>query len=132
MDGPPLPEVCAKCNQIPGMRKKPPDLVLYAVKACECERTPPKSCSKCNKSPCECHKKVKIKLRDGKEREIQHTMQTSFWSADGKPISAEEFLHSLFGRLLNFSKMKLNFVKYVKSHNKKASLINWQKQVWNE
>lgn len=44
-------------------------------------------------------KKLKIKLRDGKEREIQHMVQTSFWSADGKPISAEEFLHNIFGVL---------------------------------
>jgi type I restriction enzyme R subunit len=44
-------------------------------------------------------RKVKIKLRDGKEREIQHMMSTSFWSADGKPISAEEFLNNLFGTL---------------------------------
>jgi type I restriction enzyme R subunit len=43
--------------------------------------------------------KIKIKLRDGKEREIQHMMSTSFWSADGKPISAEEFLNNLFGAL---------------------------------
>jgi type I restriction enzyme R subunit len=33
--------------------------------------------------------------RDGKERTIQQTVQTSFWSADGKPISAEEFLNNL-------------------------------------
>lgn len=44
-------------------------------------------------------KRVKVKLRDGKERTIQHTVQTSFWSADGKPISAEEFLNNLFGEL---------------------------------
>ena len=48
--------------------------------------------------------KLKIKLRDGKEREIQHMIQTSFWSANGKPISAEEFLHSLFGKLPDFFK----------------------------
>ncbi|MDD4590668.1 MAG: DEAD/DEAH box helicase family protein [Parabacteroides sp.] len=47
-------------------------------------------------------KKLKIKLRDGKEREIQHMISTSFWSADGKPISAEEFLHNLFGTLPDF------------------------------
>ena len=49
-------------------------------------------------------KKLKIKLSDGKEREIQHMIQTSFWSADGKPISAEEFLHNLFGKLPEFFK----------------------------
>jgi len=47
---------------------------------------------------------LKIKLRDGKEREIQYMIQTSFWSADGKPISAEEFLQSLFGKLPEFFK----------------------------
>jgi type I restriction enzyme R subunit len=43
--------------------------------------------------------KIKVKLRNGKEREIQHMISTSFWSADGKPISAEEFLNNLFGEL---------------------------------
>ncbi len=44
-------------------------------------------------------KRVKVKLRDGKERTIQYTVQTSFWSADGKPVSAEEFLNNLLGEL---------------------------------
>ncbi|MCX5992988.1 MAG: DEAD/DEAH box helicase family protein [Chloroflexi bacterium] len=48
--------------------------------------------------------KVKIKLRDGKEREIQYMMSTSFWSVDGRPISAEEFLQNLFGTLPEFFK----------------------------
>lgn len=49
-------------------------------------------------------KKLKIKLKDGKEREIQHMIQTSFWSAEGKPISAEEFLHNLYGKIPEFFK----------------------------
>jgi type I restriction enzyme R subunit len=49
-------------------------------------------------------KLTKVKLRDGKEREIQHMVSTSYWSADGKPISAEEFLHNLFGTLPEFFK----------------------------
>lgn len=48
--------------------------------------------------------KIKIKLRNGKEREIQHMVSTSFWSADGKPISSEEFMHSLFGEMPKFFK----------------------------
>ncbi len=48
--------------------------------------------------------KIKVKLKDGKEREIQHMIATSFWSADGKPISAQEFLENLFGELPNFFK----------------------------
>lgn len=47
---------------------------------------------------------LKIKLRDGKEREIQHMIKTMFWSADGKPISVEEFLHNLYGVLPRFFK----------------------------
>jgi type I restriction enzyme R subunit len=49
-------------------------------------------------------KRIKIKLRDGKEREIQSMISTSFWSAEGKPISAEEFLNNLFGELPNLFK----------------------------
>ncbi|PIN80628.1 restriction endonuclease subunit R [Candidatus Woesearchaeota archaeon CG10_big_fil_rev_8_21_14_0_10_32_9] len=49
-------------------------------------------------------KKLKIKLSDGKEREIQHMIQTSFWNSDGKPISAEEFLHNLYGKIPEFFK----------------------------
>ncbi len=43
--------------------------------------------------------KIKIKLADGKERAIQHMMATTFWSVDGKPMSAAEFVTRLFGDL---------------------------------
>jgi type I restriction enzyme, R subunit len=49
-------------------------------------------------------KRIKIKLRDGKEIEIQSMVSTSFWSVEGKPISAEEFLNNLFGELPNLFK----------------------------
>lgn len=105
-DGEPIVEVCDKCGQVPCVCEYIPPLPcpVCGKKPCKCEKQPPKPCCICGKSPCECPKKVKIKLSDGKEREIQHTMQTSFWSADGKPISAEEFLHSLFGKLPEFFK----------------------------
>jgi type I restriction enzyme R subunit len=48
--------------------------------------------------------KVKIKLADGKERTIQHMMATSFWSVDGRPMSAAEFIMRLFGELPEFFK----------------------------
>jgi type I restriction enzyme R subunit len=73
---------------------------------CDCASEPPPPCIICGESPCICNKrqKVKIKLRDGKEREIQSMISTSFWSADGKPISVEEFLNNLFGELPNLFK----------------------------
>ncbi|GAB4369600.1 MAG: DEAD/DEAH box helicase family protein [Elainellaceae cyanobacterium] len=40
---------------------------------------------------------IKIKLADGKERAIQHRMSTSFWSPEGKPMTAAEFVEHLFG-----------------------------------
>jgi type I restriction enzyme R subunit len=45
---------------------------------------------------------LKIKLRDGKERAIQYMVGTSFWSAEGQPISAEEFIQNLYGSLPRF------------------------------
>src|SRR5439155_1442100 len=49
-------------------------------------------------------KKIKVKLADGKERIIQHMTATTFWSPDGKPMSAEEFLKNLYGKLPEFFK----------------------------
>ncbi len=43
--------------------------------------------------------KIKVRLADGKERTIQHMMATTFWSPDGKPMSAAEFISRLFGEL---------------------------------
>jgi type I restriction enzyme, R subunit len=48
--------------------------------------------------------KLKIKLADGKARTIQSMTATTFWSADGKPMSAAQFLESLFGTLPEFFK----------------------------
>ena len=42
--------------------------------------------------------KLRIRLADGKEREIK-AMSSSFFYVDGKPISAEEFLQRLFAKL---------------------------------
>ncbi len=61
--------------------------------------------------PGEPKKKLKIKLRDGKEREIKHMISTSFWNADGKPISAEQFLKNMFGALPEFFKSESDLRK---------------------
>ena len=103
-DGPPQADApCSKCGQNP----------------CACEVPLPKPCAKCGKSPCECpkepcevcgqvhcvcekKKKVKVKLADGKERSIQHMMMTTFWHPDGTPMSAQQFMELLFGKLPDF------------------------------
>jgi type I restriction enzyme R subunit len=53
----------------------------------------------CNKK-----KKAKVKLADGKERTIQHMMATTFWHPDGTPMSAQQFMEMLFGKLPEFFK----------------------------
>jgi type I restriction enzyme R subunit len=48
--------------------------------------------------------RIKVKLADGKARTIQHMMMTSFWHPDGTPMSAQQFLEMLFGKLPEFFK----------------------------
>jgi type I restriction enzyme R subunit len=43
--------------------------------------------------------KVKIKLGNGKEQLIQHSVTTTFIGPDGKPMTVQEFLNKLFGKL---------------------------------
>ena len=92
-DGPPIeppptrptPEPCKVCGKGP----------------CVCEKPKPEPCPVCGKFPCECdlqpRRLIRVKLGDGKFRDLQHMVKTSFWSPDGTPISAEEFLKSMFG-----------------------------------
>jgi type I restriction enzyme R subunit len=49
-------------------------------------------------------KQIRIRLADGKERLIQSMMATSYWSPDGKPISANQMIEKLFGELPRFFK----------------------------
>ena len=105
-DGEPIdPGVCAKCNHAPCVciNDPPPPCCLCGKQPCECEKEP---CPKCGQRPCVCQKKVKakVKLADGKERNIQHMMMTTFWHPDGTPMSAQQFMELLFGKLPEFFK----------------------------
>ena len=102
-DGEPLePEPCERCGNNPCTCLKDPPKVcpVCEKRPCECERGP-EPCPKCGQIPCICKKrvKIKIKLADGKERTIQHMMATTFWSPDGKPMSAAQFIERLYGDL---------------------------------
>ena len=57
-----------------------------------------------NEAEYESKKKIKVKLRYGKERTIQHMMATTFWSADGRPMSSAQFMEALFGVVPEFFK----------------------------
>ncbi|NNE32514.1 MAG: DEAD/DEAH box helicase family protein [Winogradskyella sp.] len=84
------PKPCNVCGQRP----------------CICEKPEPEPCSECGNDPCVCDnppkKIIRVKLSDNKEREIDSTVKTSFWSPEGTPISAGEFLKQLFNDLPSF------------------------------
>jgi type I restriction enzyme R subunit len=108
-DGDALPcEVCGQlvCECQTGPKPPPQPCKVCGQTPCVCEKPPKEPCPICGEMNCNCNKrqKIKVKLKDGKEREIQSMISTSFWSADGKPISAEEFLNNLFGELPNLFK----------------------------
>ena len=103
-DGPPqAEEPCPTCGMRPcGCEVKPPPVCAVCGKTpCECAKEP---CPVCGQVACSCEKKqkVKVKLADGKERTIQHMMLTTFWHPDGTPMSAQQFMELLFGKLPDF------------------------------
>ncbi|WP_417607971.1 EcoAI/FtnUII family type I restriction enzme subunit R [Owenweeksia hongkongensis] len=99
-DGPPLaPEPTT------GGGNRPP-CNTCGQKKCVCEKTETEPCSECGNDPCVCDnppkKMITVKLSGGKALEIDATSKTTFWSPEGKPISAPEFIKLLFGDLPTF------------------------------
>jgi type I restriction enzyme, R subunit len=106
-DGEPIdPVICSSCDLDPCeceiAESKP--CKQCGEKPCVCEKELPTECEICGNLPCSCRKKVRVRLRGGKELDIQHTTQTMFWDASGKPITSEEFLNNLFGEIPNLFK----------------------------
>jgi len=103
-DGDPVgPEVCERCEASPCqcVRAEPKPCATCGQSPCNC---PPEPCEKCGNIKCTCVKKAKVKLADGKARKIQHMMSTSFWHPGGTPMSAQQFMETLFGKLPEFFK----------------------------
>lgn len=103
-DGEPIePEVCARCNHIPCVciNEPPQPCYLCGETPCRCAKDP---CPKCLHRPCVCRKKTRVELADGKSRSIQHMTVTSFWHPDGTPMSAQQFMEAMFGKLPDFFK----------------------------
>jgi type I restriction enzyme R subunit len=76
----------------PAKVKDRPDQPAYLrPPAPDTERQPPR-------------RRTRVKLADGKARTIQHMMVTTFWHPDGTPMSAQQFMEMLFGRLPEFFK----------------------------
>ncbi|MBF0695019.1 MAG: DEAD/DEAH box helicase family protein [Flavobacterium sp.] len=127
-DGEPLePEVCITCGEVncvcqTGSKGRPCE--VCGQKPCICPKEPKPPCLVCGQSPCICKKKVKVKLKNGKELEIKHMISTSFWTADGTPVSAEEFLNNLFGALPEFFKSEEELRSLWSNPLTRKSLLN--------
>ncbi len=103
---PPDPEACPQCGGHPCECVAPPPRPcrICGERPCVCAKPLAAPCLVCGLRPCVCIKRAKIKLADGKERSIQHMMTTSFWHADGTPMSAQQFMEALYGKLPEFLK----------------------------
>jgi type I restriction enzyme R subunit len=124
-DGEPLePEPCSKCGERPCVCVvKPPEPCAVCGKSpCECPKEP---CPVCGQRPCVCQKKkkAKVKLADGKARNIQHMMATTFWHPDGTPMSAQQFMEMLFGKLPDFFHSEAELRKLWSAPDTRAKLL---------
>ncbi len=52
--------------------------------------------------PSPARQKIRVKLADGKARKIEHMTATTFWHPDGTPMSSQQFMEQLFGKLPEF------------------------------
>ncbi len=63
-------------------------------------------CEQCGSLECQCEQSkiivASVKLADGSIRNMQTNTQTTFWGSDGKQITFEDFLNTLFVDLPNF------------------------------
>ncbi len=104
-DGDPLEiEVCVKCGESPCVCEKRPASACEVCGnlPCTCPKPPPEPCAECGERPCVCVEKILIKLSDGKTRTIHHVSGVMYWSPDGKPITAKEFVERMFDDLPQF------------------------------
>ncbi len=69
--------------------------------------------------------RIKIKLADGKERNLQHMQATTFWDADtGKPISATDFIEKLYGTLPEYFKNEDSLRELWSNPETRKALLN--------
>lgn len=100
-DGDPVePDDCGTCGQYPCICVREPKTCRECGESpCVCEKP---DCPECHQRPCICVKKVIIELGPGKMLQLGHCTETSFWGPDGRPLTSEDFIKHLFGKLPEF------------------------------
>lgn len=69
---------------------------------CICPKPDKEPCEICGYIECRCDipkEIIEVVLSDGKVRQLQSMITTTFWNPDGKPITATEFLKTLYGSI---------------------------------
>ena len=97
--------VCKECEQLP----------------CVCEK---EVCADCGDKPCSCVRKVTIKIGKTKILQLNHMIRTSFWSADGQPLPADEFISELFNKLPKFYTSEVELIKIWSDPKTRKILLN--------
>ena len=93
-DGPPLkPLINNKPGRLKKKKKKPPIIVDGGP-----DDEPLK-------------KMIKVKISDNSFRQIDSMVKTTFWDPQGKPISAEKFMQTLFGDIPKFIESEEQLIK---------------------
>lgn len=78
------------------------ECTVCGQKPCVCPKPDKEPCEMCGYIDCRCDNQkeiIEVVLSDGKVRQLQSMTTTTFWSPDGKPITATEFLKTLYGSI---------------------------------
>lgn len=94
-DGPPLPP------DVPPTPPEPRPCPHCGERPCVCERPLINPCEVCGNDPCVCdnppRRMIRVRLSENNIRELDSMVNTSFYSPEGRPMSAAEFVQKLFG-----------------------------------
>ncbi|MFA5646457.1 MAG: DEAD/DEAH box helicase family protein [Candidatus Ratteibacteria bacterium] len=135
-DGDPDIEICEQCGQVPCVCAQPEQTCpLCGMSPCICEEPVCPNCERrkcicegvecpqCRENPCVCRVMIKVRLGDGREREIQHIASTYFYGPDGTPISVQDFLNNFYGDIPNFFKSEEELQKIWSQPDTRKALL---------
>lgn len=102
--------LCTVCGKIPcscyTVTEKPCEDCGNVPCICGIREENDTECPICGKFICVCRgsNMIKIKLKDGKELNIRHSVETKFMGSNGEVMTVQEFIESLYGKLPAFYK----------------------------
>ncbi len=129
------PAVCPKCGNNPCTCEQKQKPKPYPPAPGEDEGGSsgpgePYLCPVCHQDPCVCppKEKLEIKLSDGRARRIKFVNDVMFWSGDGRPISTQQFIEEMFGRLPEFFSSSKDLHQVWADPDTREALLNRMEQ----